>query len=153
MVGVDGSPGSIAALRLAVDQARYRGCVLRVVHAWTTPVFLGAPDPFLLEVPVSGRAIDETMAQLESDARRVVDDAIETVGGAETGVTFEPIVIDGRPAQSLLDVAKDADLLVVGARGHGGFLGLRLGSVSQQVTHHATCPVLIVPPPREAGEP
>ena len=51
------------------------------------------------------------------------------------------------PADALLDAARDAGLLVVGTRGHGGFKGLLLGSVSQQASHHAPCPVVIVPPP------
>ena len=60
---------------------------------------------------------------------------------------MEPIVPSASPANALLDIARGAELLVVGTRGHGGFAGLLLGSVSQQVSHHAPCPVVIVPGP------
>lgn len=68
------------------------------------------------------------------------------VAGEGETVPIEQIVADGPPAQVLVEAAKDADLLVVGSRGHGGFAGLLLGSISQQCAHHATCTVAIVHP-------
>jgi nucleotide-binding universal stress UspA family protein len=68
--------------------------------------------------------------------------AVDTTGLAQG---IESHVVAGAPARALLDMATDADLVVVGSRGLGGFAGLLLGSVSQQVAHHASCPVVIVP--------
>lgn len=150
VVGVDGSPGSAAALRAALEEARLRKAVLEVVHVWAMPLSLGAPSPFLLELPAGAPPAEDLVAKVERRARRILDDAIAgALGGEEAGVEIEPTLVEGRAAQALLAAAKDADLLVVGARGHGGFRGLLLGSVSEQVAHHARCPVLIVPRPGE----
>ncbi len=65
------------------------------------------------------------------------------------GSTVEKEIVEGPAATLLLDLAKEADLLVVGSRGHGGFIGLLLGSVTQHLVHHSTAPVVVVPPPRE----
>jgi len=67
----------------------------------------------------------------------------ESVPETDT-VEIERRVVEGRPAAVLVDESQGADLLVVGSRGHGGFAGLLLGSVSQQCAHHAACPVVIV---------
>lgn len=75
---------------------------------------------------------------------KAVDDAL----GVTPGVEVEQSVLEGTPAQVLVEAAQGADLLVVGTRGHGGFTGLLLGSVSQQAAHHAPCPVVIVPHPK-----
>jgi nucleotide-binding universal stress UspA family protein len=150
VVGVDGSPGSAAALRLALEEARLRGARLRAVLVWTMPLALEAPEPFVLGFPLPPRdeEQDAALATLAQRARRVLDDAIAAVlDGGEAGVEIEPVVVEGKPAQALLQASEDADLLVVGARGHGGFHGLRLGSVSEQVAHHSRCPVLLVPHP------
>jgi nucleotide-binding universal stress UspA family protein len=150
VVGVDGSPGSAAALRLALEEARLRGARLRAVLVWTMPLALEAPEPFLLEVPSppGDEGPDAALAALARRARGVLDDAIAVaLEGGEPGVESEPVVVEGNPAKELLEASRDADLLVVGARGHGGFHGLRLGSVSEQVAHHSRCPVLLVPHP------
>jgi len=75
---------------------------------------------------------------------RVLERALEDAGDAAAGLDVESVVREGAPAGVLLDEAQDAELLVVGSRGLGGFRGLLLGSVSQQCTHHAPCPVVIV---------
>jgi nucleotide-binding universal stress UspA family protein len=138
VVGIDGSEPSKQALRWALGEARLRGASLRVVYAWTMPVYFGyGVTPAAVLDPQSLRAaanenLDETVA--------------EVVGGAKD-VSIERKAVEGLAAQALVEEAKDADLLVVGSRGHGGFTGLLLGSVSQQCAHHAPCPVVIVREP------
>jgi nucleotide-binding universal stress UspA family protein len=88
---------------------------------------------------------DELAKAAEEELDRVLDEAL--VG--HEGVRVEKAVVEGPAAPLLLDLAKDADLLVVGSRGHGGFVGLLLGSVSQHVVHHSPCTVVVVPPPRD----
>jgi nucleotide-binding universal stress UspA family protein len=136
VVGVDGSPASAAALRYALDEARSHGARLVVASAWHVPVqaySAGAPVPF-----------PDISEALEKDARGTVIEMLEGLEGLAKGVALERVVREGQAAEVLLDLAADADLVVVGSRGRGGFSGLLLGSVSQQVTHHAPCPVTIV---------
>jgi nucleotide-binding universal stress UspA family protein len=127
-VGIDGSPGAHAALRWACDEARKRDAILRVVHAWS---YLD-----------QHRRFDAHYG--EADARRVIDDALEALGSDAAGVDLESCTPNDLPVRALLDAAIGSDLLVVGARGIGGFKGLLLGSVSHQVAQHAPCPVVIV---------
>ena len=137
VVGVDGSDSSQRALTWAVDEARARGCTVEAVHVWQLPVLMGTPFGTVpIDVDAEGAA-----AQLQLDA---MVDAIDASGlAAPVDRTFTT----GSPAYRLLEIAaeRDADLVVVGSRGHGGFTELLLGSVSQQVTHHAHCPVVVVP--------
>jgi nucleotide-binding universal stress UspA family protein len=137
VVGVDGSRESRAALRFALEEARLRGARLRVVHAWLVPIALtgGAPPHILPQV----------LEELKVDGERLLAEAIaEALEGAEPPVEIEQRVVEGPAAAVLLRAAEDADLLVVGSRGRGGFTGLLLGSVSQQCAHHAPCPIVIV---------
>jgi nucleotide-binding universal stress UspA family protein len=131
IVGVDGSPSSEQALRWAAEQARLTGQHVHAVIAWEFPVTYGAlPVPDDVDWAEESRAIlEKTVANAlpETEARQVVQH-----------------VVHGAPARALLDVTEGADLLVVGCRGHGGFAGLLLGSVSQHVVTHASCPVLVV---------
>jgi nucleotide-binding universal stress UspA family protein len=130
VVGLDGSPGSSRALRFALDEARLRCFALEAVLAWHMPAMLdaaGVPDDF----------DPQGWAQATLDA---------TVAAVSTeGVTVDAHAVQGPPASVLLDATKNADLLVVGSRGHGGFVGALLGSVSQHCVAHATCPVVVVP--------
>lgn len=135
VVGVDGSEAARDALRWAVAEAQFRGARLQVVHAWQFP-YVG-PTPF------GGMAIDQ--GDLEASARAQLDHAVEGVDLAGMAAPAEMLVVNRTPATALVEAAQGADLLVVGTRGHGGFAGLLLGSVSQQVAHHAPCPVVIVP--------
>jgi nucleotide-binding universal stress UspA family protein len=137
VVGVDGSPGSIAALRFAVEEARLRGADLAAVSAWTLSLAGDVPGGF---VP----SLREDFAK---EAAEVLDDGLGQLD--TTGITIERVVEEGTAARTLVEAAKGADMLVVGSRGRGGFAGLLLGSVSQQCAHHATCPVAIVRSPDE----
>lgn len=136
VVGVDGSEGSHRALRWAAAEATVRGDALALVHVWEppqafAPLGLGAypvdPEPIR-------QAADDVLQKLVAEARALAPD-LEIRGQ----------LVEGAPAEALLEAARTADLLVVGSRGLGGFRSLLLGSVSQQVTHHAPCPVVIVP--------
>lgn len=141
VVGVDRSPGALAALRFALAEARLRGATVKLVHAWEVPAAaLGGASYFAIGgLPELERAVAE-------DAERVIDELLEQVGDDAEGVDVEREVVSGNAAHALLNAAKGASLLVVGSRGRGGFAGLLLGSVSQHCAHHATCPVAIVHP-------
>ncbi len=135
VAGVDGSPSSRAALWWAVRQARLTGGTVDAVIAWQFP----ATGNFGW-APVS--AIDDL--DFESIAKHTLDEAISGLGERAAGVPIRPLVVQGLPAQVLLDAAEGADLLVVGSRGHGGFADALLGSVSQHCVHHAACPVVVI---------
>ena len=132
VVGVDGSPSSTRALQWAVGQARLTGAEVHAVMAWTPPTVYawgpGLPDD-INWAEDCGTALEQTITKAvdEPDAEAV-----------------HRHVVRGHPAQALLDRAIGADLLVVGCRGHGGFTGMLLGSVSQHIIAHASCPVLVV---------
>jgi nucleotide-binding universal stress UspA family protein len=134
VVGIDGSEGSQRALLWAVDEARLRDAEIEVVHSWHIPYTGGY---------YAAAAID--WRPVEKSAQAVLDHAVD---GVETAGLRHPVTrtlsTDG-PAPAILAAAKDADLVIVGSRGRGGFTGLLLGSVSHQVAHHATCPVVVVP--------
>jgi nucleotide-binding universal stress UspA family protein len=135
VVGVDGSEASKEALRWALEEAPVRGSSLRVVYAWLSPQIGGRgyipPD-----------VLDPEL--LRQTAQERLDGFVAEVVGESPGVEIERVVDEGPAAQVLVEAAKKAELLVVGSRGHGGFAGLLLGSVSQQCAHHASCPVVIV---------
>jgi nucleotide-binding universal stress UspA family protein len=136
VVGVDGSDGSNRALTWAVTEARLRGALLTVVHAWHPPYVAGGYPlvPAIYDVEIHEKAAQQLLD--------VAVDAIDTTG-LTAGVAGQ--LFEGGAANALLAASKDADLVVVGARGVGGFLGLLIGSVSMQVTHHASCAVVVVP--------
>ena len=140
IVGVDGSAESLEALRWALEEARVRSTTVRAVHVWQYPAtmvigdpFLGGPevDPLLIEPSELPHLAKAHLAEIVRDAA-LDPDAVEQQA------------VQGHPAESLLEASKDAELLVVGSRGHGGFAGLLLGSVSQACAQHARCPVVIV---------
>ena len=135
VVGVDGSASSLAALRWAVRQARLTGGTVDAVIAWQIP---GAVVSFGL-----APAVVSDLAYIEENARKTLDAAIDEVAAPDDPPVRRLIVRDF-PTQALLDASADADLLVVGSRGHGGFAGALLGSVSQHCVHHARCPVVVV---------
>lgn len=128
VVGVDGSPGSATALDFAFAEAELRGADLRTLCVWHTPL-LGV--------------LDEHAALLES--RRVLDETLDGPAAAHPEVHAYREVVKGHPVQALAEASAHALGLIVGTRGHGGFPGMLLGSVSQGVMHHANCPVILIP--------
>ena len=130
VVGVDGSDHARDALRWAIDEAKLRGASLHLVHSWKFPTPVPLPDGGLAP------------ADLEGAANAILDEAEALVGD---GVPIRREVANDNAAHALVRCSEGADLVVVGARGLGGFTGLLLGSVSEQVVHHARCPVVVVP--------
>jgi nucleotide-binding universal stress UspA family protein len=134
VVGIDGSTGSEAALRFAAEEAELRGTTLKIVSAWHLPTGLYTAPTY----------VDIDLDVLRKDAAEIAHKEIREVLGADRADAFEVLIHEGNAAQALLSESADAELLVVGSRGHGGFAGLLLGSVSQQCAAHATCPVVVV---------
>jgi nucleotide-binding universal stress UspA family protein len=136
VVGTDGSDGSLAAVRIAATEARLRGVPLEVVCAWH-PGAVGSIPAFGVGTPVA-ETLDELNEALASTL------AAEGLG-PDSDLEVIATVVAGHAAEALLDASDNAALVVVGTRGRGGFAGLVLGSVSQQVAAHARCPVMVVP--------
>ena len=136
VVGVDDSARAKAALRFALEEARFRQARLRAVHAIGS---FGSHRPL---------EWDDVRA-VRRAAQELLENVTCEVAGEFDEVEIERRVVDGTPASGLVDESRGADLLVVGSRGHGGFPGLRLGAVSQQCAQHAACPVVIVHKPEE----
>jgi nucleotide-binding universal stress UspA family protein len=154
VVGVDGSAGSVAALRWALAEAHLRGAPLRLVHAYNLPHYLvGDVGVGLGAAGVPAYASEDAerlRAASEDEARRVLTSTLEGADGETlAGVEVEQEIVEGRAAQVLIEAARGAALLVVGSRGRGGFAGLLLGSVSQQCAQHPPCPLVILPPVEE----
>lgn len=146
IVGVDGSDGARVALEWAVGEARLRGARLVAVHTWQIPPLGAGVHPFGTGAGAFDPTLDaDLLERVEAGAKQLLERELAAVD--LSGIEVEKLVEARNPADALLDAARDADLLVVGTRGHGGFKGLLLGSVSQQASHHAPCPVVIVPPP------
>lgn len=142
VVGVDESAGAAAALRWAVREAAARGWSLTAVLAW------GLLDQHHL---IGDQPFDPAYG--EADALAALDEIVRAAVGTADGATVERKVVCDLAAHALLSSSAAADLLVVRARGLGGFRELLLGSVSQHVLHQATCPVAVVrSDPREHTE-
>lgn len=146
VVGVDGSPGGAKSLSWAVGEARVRDSDLQVIHAWMVPLIDALPEPWAIGTPPIGPADEEVYAHLAAAAGRVLDDSLAAAKAEGAGVEVDGELVEAHAAAALIAAAHDADLLVVGSRGRGGFKGLLLGSVSAQCVHHAPCPVVVVPP-------
>lgn len=141
VVGVDGSPTSQRALEWAVGEARARHAHLEVVHSWH-PLYTGA-------YPYAPVPIDP--APYEAAAAEVITDMVSAVDteGVQKVVTT---VACGGAAADLVDAAENAQLVVVGTKGVGGFRGMLMGSVCHSVAHHAPCPVVVIPAARPADD-
>lgn len=136
VVGVDGSPNADSALKWAMSEAVLRKTSLTVLAVHQVPAGYWTGQP----VPVAG---DEPLvAEMRKATERAVEEAAAATGARPDPVTV--VALSGFPARALIDASEQADLLVVGARGGGGFSALVLGSVAAQVVHHACCPVVVV---------
>ena len=135
VVGLDSSEDAAKAIRWALAHAQPDDEVV-AVHAWEMPVMTGLEGGYF------------NLDTIESSHQAQLELAIERALGPiePSDVKLVPHLVRGHVGRMLLDEASDADLLVVGTRGHGGFAGLLLGSVSTYLVHHATCPVVVVPP-------
>ncbi|TVR35058.1 MAG: universal stress protein [Nitriliruptor sp.] len=141
LVGVDASDASIDALKRAAEEARWRESTLEVVYVFE-PHQQVAAYPVL---PERGTDRAPDMEEQREKARKSLGNWLDEIAVDFDGIDVEHSVLAERKiAQALIERSKDADLVVVGSRGRGGFAGLRLGSVSEQVTRHAKCPVLVV---------
>lgn len=131
LVGIDGSPSSIDALRWAASYASSAHGTLEVVVVWDwyrspgwyTPILAGL-DP-------------------EGDAQHVLEKALIDLKSEWPHLSVTSRVVEGRPSPILVEASKDATMLVVGNRGHGEFTGMLLGSVSEYCATHAHCPVFV----------
>lgn len=112
------------------------------MSVWQVPVAAYGTD--LAPAPM---LVPETIDAFRARAQEVVEDALATVKKLQPALEVETLAVQGQPADVLLEQGADADLIVVGRRGLGGFTSLLLGSVSQQVVQHATCPVVVVNQP------
>lgn len=132
VVGVDGSASSVEALRWAARTAPLIGCGIDVITTWQYPMAAygyGAMAP-------TYRPDEDAAHMLEVVLKDVFDDARPD--------DLRAVLVEGHPAQILVERSAGAALLVVGSRGHGGFVGLLMGSVSAHCAEHAQCPVTVV---------
>jgi len=132
VVGLDGSPSSIAALEWAASQAEATGAGLEVLMTWEWPTSYG----MTIAVPSE---YDPTR-----ESERFLGDLLKPVREMHPRVSIESTVVEGHPAPVLVEASLGADLLVVGSRGHGEFAGMLLGSVSEHCVTNAHCPVLVM---------
>lgn len=139
VVGVDESAEAVAALTWALSHAEADDKIV-IIHAWQMPTY-EAMDPMMYDP-----------SEIESGAKRVVDLTLEAAADRARAANpdrrlpeIDASVGRGHPGRMLIEASSDADLLVVGSRGHGGFVGLLLGSVSTYAVHHAQCPIVVVP--------
>jgi nucleotide-binding universal stress UspA family protein len=137
VVGIDGSDESKDALRWALEEARLRRTEVVAVHAWE------APPPVAAFEPAPALDLVTILPQLQEGADKLAASVVAEVVGDDSEVKVEPVAPEGAAAAALIEAAADAEMIVVGSRGRGGFVALVLGSVSQQVAAHAPCPVLI----------
>ena len=132
VVGVDGSALSVQAMEWAITEARLRRGTVSVLTAWDYPAVVAGMEGVL------------DTSHLEDATRRAQSIAMSKVAHDDVAVSAE--VLRGFASAILIEASASADLLVVGSRGHGGFAGLLLGSITEHVVRHAACPVLVVRP-------
>lgn len=132
VVGVDGSPSSLAALEWAARQARLTGAPLQAVTTWEWPRSYGYPMPLATDFDPA------------ADATKVLEEALAPVRSRHPDLQLETAVVEGPAAHVLVERSAESALLVIGCRGHGEFAGMLLGSVSERCVAHAHCPVLVL---------
>lgn len=133
VIGVDGSAASIEALRWAARTADATGAELEAVTSWDYP-------------PSYGMSAGYGDWNPAADARSIVDQAIIAAFPEPRADPIRTVVSQGHPAEILIESSRNAEMLVVGSRGRGGFVGLPLGSVSAYCAEHALCPVVVIRP-------
>jgi nucleotide-binding universal stress UspA family protein len=133
LVGYDGSSGAEQALCWAAEEARLRGLPLAICHAWHWPYPF---RPFAQQI----------LEQVESVAATVVDTGVRHAQELVEGLELRPLLAKGIAAAVLLEAVRDAELIVLGSRGHGGFEDLCVGSTAMQVSAHSIRPVIVVRP-------
>jgi len=136
VVGIDGSDGSYLALDWALREAELRGASVRLVHGWA--FVASTMDP-------TGAAL----AECERAGEEILGEAVARVKASHPKISVTSELRSTSPSEALIEASHDADLVVVGTRGRGGFVGLLLGSVSHQVVHHAVCAVAVIPSPKQ----
>jgi len=139
VIGVDGSEAAKQALQYGLHEASIRGTRVRAVHAWMPSSFIAGTGPGM--VP----PVDNT--PLRNAAEELLRTTVEALAGDKAD-RVERVVVELPAGPGILDNAVDAELIVVGRRGHGPVRSFVLGSVSSHVVQHATCPVLVVPGPK-----
>ena len=175
VVGVDGSAGSHAALKWAMLESRLRGSTVHAVLGWAhhphwgysgtggafPPGYQPSGGSLPGELSASFTPPPETIPVVDEAAQGSVDDVLnkavdqalsEDARSGQKPVIITSEVIQGHAARVLVDAADESDLLVLGARGHGGFVGILVGSVTQHVVSQARCPVVVVPTPADPAE-
>ncbi|WP_320783267.1 universal stress protein [Streptomyces sp. CRN 30] len=135
VVGVDGSASGLAAVEVAALEARSRRAALRVVHAFLWPAMHAPLGPSPLGPPEGG---------LRNMVERLVKEAVERARATAPGTEVEHAVLTGEPLTVLEAQSRTAELVVVGSRGTGGFVGLLVGSTAVHLAAHGRCPVLVV---------
>ena len=132
VVGMDGSPASVAALEWAAGMAGSTGALVEVIGTWEWPTGYGAA----VMIP--------TDYDPAADTGQLVREAILSARQHHPDVGFVPLVVEGHPTTVLVDASRGAELLALGSRGHGEVGGLLLGSVTEHCAARAQCPVLVV---------
>jgi nucleotide-binding universal stress UspA family protein len=132
VVGVDGSPSSISALRWAYRVGTALDLAIDAVACWEYPNEYGGVAAIPLDYGAG------------ADAERVLGEALVAAFGDSPPAGLRSSTREGYPARELIERSRGAEMLVVGSRGHGGFVGLLIGSVSAYCAEHATCPVVVI---------
>ena len=137
VVGVDGSDRSRAALLWAYNEAAHHAAAITVVSTWHPPALPMTP-------PYGSAPPEGYVSQPQRDALDMLEKFVAELDARTPAVDVRTLVERGNPAEVLIERSKEADLIVVGSRGHGGFAGMLLGSVSQHLVAHAECPVVVI---------
>jgi nucleotide-binding universal stress UspA family protein len=141
LLATDGSPAGDAAVGFAFEEASLRGVPLVALHTWSHPA---------ASAPGDMQPLVHDASLVEAEETRVLAEALAGWHDEYPDVVVHRRVVHARTRRTIIDATPHAQLVVVGARGRGGFAGLLLGSVSQAVLHHAACPTAIVPHPHDS---
>ncbi len=144
VVGTDVSAGARAALAFGIEEARRRGCALHILRAWTIGNAPRPPGVSFGSVP----SMVEFEAAVRAELDAEVTEVFSAVGVSRDAVDARLLVVHGPAARVLVAASRLAELLVIGARGRGGFVGLLLGGISEQVVRFSRCPITVVHEPR-----